>query len=353
MKALVCRGHGDLSMLAITEVPQPAIERPGDVRIALRTAALNHLDLLTLGGLPGLSLEFPHILGADGAGIVDAVAHDVRGVQPGDKVMFNPGISCYACKMCDAGEHSLCMSYQLLGEHLPGTLAQYIVLPQQNVVPIPKPPDPHPPISWQEAAAFSLVTITAWRMMVTRARIKAEGGEVVLVWGIGGGVSSAVLAIAKLHDAFVIATSSSDEKLAVARERGADVTLNHNDVDVPREVRKITDKRGADIVVDSVGEATWERSIKVLAKRGRLVTCGATTGPMVVTDVRRLFWNQYDILGSTMGNAAEYREIVRRLGLGELRPPVDSTFAFEDGVQAFERLRDGKQMGKIVVRISE
>ena len=351
MKALVCRGHGDLSMLAITEVPQPAIERPGDVGIALRTAALNHLDLLTLGGLPGLSLEFPHILGGDGAGIVDAVGHNVGGVQPGDKVMFNPGISCYACEMCDAGEHSLCMRYRLLGEHLPGTLAEYIVLPQQNVLPIPMPPDPHLPISWEEAAAFSLVTITAWRMLVTRARVKA--GEVVLIWGIGGGVSGVVLAVAKLHDAFVIATSSSDEKLAVARERGADVTLNHNDVDVPREVRKITDKRGADIVVDNVGEATWERSVKALAKRGRLVTCGGTTGAMVVTDVRRLFWNQYDILGSTMGNAAEYREIVRRLGLGELRPPVDSTFALEDGVQAFERLRDGKQMGKIVVRVRE
>jgi len=351
MKALVCRGHGDLSMLAFTDVPQPAIERPGDVCIALQAAALNHLDLLTLRGLPGLSLEFPHILGADGAGIVDAVAPDVRGVQPGDRVMFNPGISCYACEMCDAGEHSLCTRYQLLGEHLPGTLAEYIVLPQQNVLRIPELPDPHPPISWEEAAAFSLATITAWRMMVTRARVQA--GEVVLIWGIGGGVSSAVLAVAKLHDAFVIATSSSDEKLAVARERGANVTLNHNDVDVPREVRKVTDKRGADIVVDNVGEATWERSVKALAKRGRLVTCGGTTGPMVVTDVRRLFWNQYDILGSTMGNAAEYREIVRRLGLGELRPPVDSTFALEDGVQAFERLRDAKQMGKIVVRVGQ
>ena len=351
MKALVCRGHGDLSMLAFTDVPQPAIERPGDVCIALQAAALNHLDLLTLRGLPGLSLEFPHILGADGAGIVHAVAHDVRGVQSGDRVMFNPGISCYACEMCDAGEHSLCTRYQLLGEHLPGTLAEYIVLPQQNVFRIPELPDPHPPISWEEAAAFSLATITAWRMMVTRARVQA--GEVVLIWGIGGGVSSAVLAVAKLHDAFVIATSSSDEKLAVARERGANVTLNHNDVDVPKEVRKVTDKRGADIVVDNVGEATWERSVKALAKRGRLVTCGGTTGPMVVTDVRRLFWNQYDILGSTMGNAAEYREIVRRLGLGELRPPVDSTFALEDGVQAFERLRDAKQMGKIVVRVGQ
>ncbi len=351
MKALVLRGHGDLSMLELTDVPRPDVVHPGDVRIGLRTAALNHLDLHTLRGLPGLNLEFPHIPGADGAGIVDAVGDEVTRVKKGDKVLFNPGISCYTCDMCLAGEHSLCLRFQLLGEHLNGTLAEYVVLPQQNVAPIPTPPEPHPPVSWEEAAAFSLATITAWRMMATRARVKA--GEVVLVWGIGGGVSSVVLAVAKLHQAFVIATSSSNEKLAVAAELGADVTLNHTEIDVAREVRRLTNKRGADVVVDNVGEATWEQSLKALGKRGRLVTCGATTGPMAVTDVRRLFWNQYDILGSTMGNAAEYDEIVRRLGEGQLRPRVDSTFALDDGVKAYERLRDGKQMGKIVLRISE
>ena len=351
MKALVLAGHGDLSMLDIVDLPKPEIQRPGDVRVALRTAALNHLDLLTLRGLPGLTVDFPHIPGADGAGIVDAVADDVTNVQQGDRVLFNPGISCYSCEMCLAGEHSLCVRYQLLGEHLNGTLAEYIVVPHQNVARVPTPREPQPAISWEEAAAFSLVTLTAWRMLTTRARVKA--GEVVLIWGIGGGVSSTALSIAKLHDAYVIATSSSDEKLDVARQMGADVTLNHREVDVAKEVRSLTEKRGADIVVDNVGEATWEQSLRALGKRGRLITCGATTGPRAVTDVRRLFWNQYDIMGSTMGNAGEYSEIVRMLGQGKLRPRVDSTFSLEDGVAAVERLRDGKQMGKIVVKIRE
>ena len=350
MQALVLRGHGDLSMLEVTDVPVPAVERPGDVRIALKAAALNHLDLYTVKGLPGLELAFPHILGGDGAGVIDAVGDQVTHVSPGDNVMFNPGISCYDCEMCHAGEHSLCIRYRLLGEHLPGTLAEYIVVPRQNVVSVATPPAPDTPLSWGEAAAFSLATITAWRMLTTRARVRP--GETVLIWGIGGGVSSVALSVAKLHGAFVIATSSSDDKLEIARGMGADVTLNHREVDAAKEVRVLTGKRGADVVVDNVGEATWPQSTKAVAKGGRLVTCGATTGPMVVTDVRRLFWNQYDILGSTMGNASEYREIVRLLGQGKLRPRVDSTFSLVDGVKAFERLQEGKQMGKITVAVS-
>ena len=205
LRAFVLRGHGDLSVLEMADVRKPEITRPGDVRIAIRTAALNHLDLHTLKGLPGLALEFPHIPGGDGAGVVDAVADDVGNVHPGDRVLFNPGISCYACEMCLAGEHSLCLRYQLLGEHLNGTLAEYIVVPHHNVMPVPTPPPPHAPISWEEAAAFSLATITAWRMLTTRARLTAQ--DVVLIWGIGGGVSSAALSVAKLHGAFVIATS--------------------------------------------------------------------------------------------------------------------------------------------------
>ncbi|GBD31712.1 MAG: alcohol dehydrogenase [Gemmatimonadales bacterium] len=347
MKALVMRGHGDLSQLAVDSVPKPEIRAPRDVLIRLSAAALNHLDLWTLRGLPGLSLEFPHVLGADGAGVVEAVGDGVRSVRPGDKVMINPGIACYACEYCDQGEHSLCLEYRLLGEHLPGTLAEYIVVPEQNVAVIPVPPDPHPPITWREAAAFSLVTLTAWRMLMSRARLRP--GEVVLIWGIGGGVSSAALKIAKLAGAFVIVTSSSDDKLATALSLGADVALNHREVDVAKEVRALTGKRGADVVVENVGEATWEQSLRALAKQGRLVTCGATTGPKVVTDVRRMFWNQYTLMGSTMGNLAEYREIVRLLGQGHLRPLVDSAFPLERAVEAFERLERGSQMGKIVI----
>ncbi len=351
MKALVLSGHGDLSQLAVRDVPTPAIARAGDVRVRLRAAALNHLDLWTVRGLPGLTLSFPHVVGGDGAGVVDSVGTGVARVAVGDRVMINPGISCYACEFCLAGEHSSCADYRLLGEHVPGTLAEYIVVPQENLAPMPTPPAPHSPLSWGEAAAFSLVTLTAWRMLVTRARVRP--GEVVLIWGIGGGVSGTALKIAKLAGAFVIATSSSDEKLAAARAMGADHTLNHRMTDVVKAVRALTAKRGVDVVVENVGEATWEQSLRLLARRGRLITCGATTGPKVTIDLRRLFWHQWDIMGSTMGSADEFREIVRVLGQGHLRPTIDSTFPLERAHEAFKRMEQGAQMGKIVVEIGE
>jgi len=350
MKALVLRGHGDLSQLAVAEVPAPSPGAPTDVRVRLRAAALNHLDLWTVRGLPGLALRFPHVLGGDGAGIVDAVGPAVTRVKPGDPVLFNPGISCYRCEPCLAGEHSLCVDYRLLGEHLPGTLAEYVVVPEPNVFPIPVLAAPHAPLSFPEAAAFSLVTLTAWRMLITRARLRP--GETVFIWGAGGGVSSAALRIAKLAGAFVIVTSSSDAKLARAREWGADVTLDHAVRDVPKEVRALTRKRGVDLIVENVGEATWERSLRMLARGGRIVTCGGTTGPHLAIDVRRLFWYQWDILGSTMGNAEEYRQVVRLLGQGHLRPIVDSVFPLERGPDAFARLAGGEHVGKVVVEIA-
>ena len=279
------------------------------------------------------------------------MGEDVTTVKPGDRVLFNPGISCYNCEYCLAGEHSLCVRYRLLGEHLPGTLAEYVAVPAANVAVIPELASPEPEISWGEAAAFSLVTLTAWRMVMTRARL--QPGETVLIWGIGGGVATAALSISRLTGAHTIVTSSSDEKLAVAREMGADVTLNHREVDVAREIRKLTNKRGVDVVVENPGEATWDQSLKSLSKSGRLVTCGATTGPKVVTDVRRLFWNQYTIMGSTMGNAAEYRRIVGLLAQGKLRPRIDREFPFEQATEAFGRMAESEQMGKIVVRMSD
>lgn len=336
-------------MLQLADLPTPEVSDPNDVRIALHAAALNHLDLFTISGIPGLTVEFPHILGADGAGVVESVGANVTRVEPGDRVLINPGVSCYDCEPCRRGEHSLCVRYSLLGEHLPGTLAEYVIVPEVNVARIPGLPVTMPEISWAEAAGFSLATLTAWRMLMTRARVQA--GEVVLIWGIGGGVALASLAVAKLAGAFVIVTSSSDRKLAVAKEMGADAAWNHSVLDVPREVRKLTEKRGADVVVDNVGESTWQMSLKALGKGGRLVTCGGTSGPMVVTDVRRLFWNQCTILGSTMGNAAEFAEIVRLLGEGKLRPHIDWVVPLNDAADAVERLRLGNQMGKVVVEI--
>ena len=346
MRAWVIRATGGLDRLERAEVPDPGSLGPCDVRIALRAAALNHLDLFTVHGLPH-EYRFPHIVGSDGAGVVAAVGAGVRSVRPGDHVMINPGIADYTCAYCRAGEHSLCVNYRLLGEHLPGTIADAIVVPEQNVALVPTLPQP---LTWPEAAAFSLVTITAWRMVVTRARVQPR--ETVLIWGVGGGVALTALRIAKLKGARVIVTSSQDAKLEQALRLGADVTLNHRTQRVSQEVRALTDKRGADVVIDSVGEATWDESLRALGRGGRLVTCGGTSGPSLKLDVRRLFWYQWSILGSTMGSDAEYREIVRVLGTGELRPIVDRVFPFSDVRAAFERLERGEQMGKVAVSVA-
>jgi NADPH:quinone reductase-like Zn-dependent oxidoreductase len=258
-------------------------------------------------------------------------------------VLINPGISCRACEYCAAGEHPLCIRYGLLGEHRPGTFAEYIVVPAWNVRRVP------PGVPDEIAAAFTLATITAWRMLVTRAKV--EPGEQVLIQGIGGGVALAALQIAKLRGARVWVTSGSDEKLARAAALGADETLNYRTVDVAREIRRRTGKRGVDVVVDSVGAATWAQSLGALGKRGRLVSCGATSGPIVETDMRRMFWNQWTLMGSTMGNDAEFDAIVSELLAGRLVPPVDTVFPLEEGRRAFERMSERSQFGKLVLAI--
>ncbi len=347
MRACVLTATGGIQHLHITDVPDAPAPKAGEVRVAIRAAALNHLDLFVLDGLPGGAKQLPHIVGADGAGVVDAIGSDVVNVRPGDRVMLNPGMSDYTCEFCRAGEHSLCVNYRLLGEHLPGTVAELVTVPAHNVVRIPPV---SPELTWAEAAAFSLVTLTAWRMLVTRAQLKSS--ETALIWGIGGGVSLAALRIAKLLDARVIATSSDDAKLAAAKQLGADVTLNHRTQKVAQEVRALTNKRGVDVVVENVGAATWDDSLRCLRRGGRLVTCGATSGPQVSLDLRRLFWHQWSLLGSTMGNAAEYAEIVRRLSQGQLRPIVDRVYPMAQARQAFERLSKGEQLGKVVVEVS-
>jgi len=347
MRACVLTATGGLDHLQITDVPDALAPQAGEVRIAIRAAALNHLDLFVAEGLPGGADRFPHVVGADGAGVVESVGSGVTAVRPGDRVLLNPGISDYSCEFCLAGEHSLCLTYQLLGEQLPGTMAELVTLPAHNVARVPAV---SPELTWAEAAAFSLVTLTAWRMVVTRAQVKA--GETVLIWGIGGGVSLAALRIAKLVGARVIVTSSHDAKLAAARRLGADVTLNHHTQKVSQEVRALTQKRGVEVVVENVGEATWEESLRCLKRGGRLVTCGATSGPNVRLDLRRVFWHHYTIMGSTMGNAREYAEIVRRLGEGQLRPIVDRVYPLAEARAAYERLAKGEQLGKVVVEVT-
>src|SRR5947209_3612599 len=255
MRACVLTASGGIDKLQIKEVPDAPTPKAGEVRVAIRAAALNHLDLWVIDGLPGAADRFPHIVGADGAGVVESTGADVSTVRQGERVMINPGISDYSCEFCQAGEHSLCVNYRLLGEHLPGTVAELVTVPAHNVVGVPRV---SPELTWAEAAAFSLVTLTAWRMLVTRAQLKR--GETALIWGIGGGVSLTALRIAKLLDARVIATSSDDAKLAAAKQLGADVTLNHRTQQVAQEVRALTNKRGVDVVVEDVGAATWADS---------------------------------------------------------------------------------------------
>ncbi len=346
MRALTVSAHGGVEQLqVVTDLPIPALGSPASARVRMHAVSLNHLDLFVLRGLPGATLQPGWVVCADGAGIVDAIGESVTALSVGDRVMINPGISDRICDFCVAGEQSLCEHFQLLGEHLPGTAAEYVVVPAANLRVVP------PGVSWEHAAAFSLATLTAWRLVVTRARL--QPGETMLIWGIGGGVAIAALQIAKRIGARVWVTSSSDAKLARARDLGADETFNHRTGDVVAEVRKRNGKRGVHVVLDDVGEATWERSLRMLGRGGRLVTCGATTGPMVQLDARKLFWHQWTIMGSTMGNDRELDAIVHALGEGALLPPIDAVFTLDDARAAYERLSAGDQFGKIVLRLRD
>ncbi|MCP4896196.1 MAG: zinc-binding dehydrogenase [bacterium] len=342
MQAIYFKEHGGLDKLKYGRRSRPE-PGPGWVRIALRASALNHLDLFVLGGLPGVPINLPHVGGADGVGTIDAVGQGVVGVEVDEPVVFDPGISCGDCEFCLRGEHSLCIRFGLVGEHCEGTFAEYAVVPASGLAAKPS----H--LNWEEAAAFPLTFITSWRMLVSRGCLGP--GETVLIHGIGGGVALACLQIAKAMGARVYVTSSSASKLERALELGADAAFESGS-EVVKDVRKATQKRGVDLVVDSVGAATWSQSIRSAAKGGRIVTCGATSGPNPEEEVRLVFWNQLTILGSTMGSRSDWRRMVEFLCVAELRPVVDSVLDLEQGADAYRRLQDGAQFGKIVLRNS-
>ena len=344
MRALTLTGIGGLDRLRVQEVAAPGLRAPDDVLVRVRCAALNRLDLWMTGGLPNARPSFPHVVGSDGAGVVEAVAASAGRWRPGDRVLINPGLSCGHCGACGEGEESLCSSYAILGEHLPGTAAELVVVPAGNLGPVPEG------MSWPAAAGFTLVTLTAWRMLTHRAGLRT--GETVLIWGVGGGVGMAALQIAVLLGARPVVTSGSDAKLETALRLGAAVAVNHGSTDVVAEVRRETGGRGADVVADCVGEATWTDSLRALRRGGRLVVCGATTGPAVSLDLRRLFWHQWSILGSTMGNRREFAEIVRLAGEGKLWPVVDSVVTLAEGARAYARMQRGEQTGKLVIEVS-
>jgi NADPH:quinone reductase-like Zn-dependent oxidoreductase len=342
MKALAFKEFGGPEKLALQDVPDPTI-RPDQVLVRVRACALNHLDLFVREGIPALKTPLPFWTGCDIAGDVIEVGAAVTGIKTGTRVVVNPNLTCDRCEYCRAGEHSVCVRYGILGEHLPGGMAELVAVRGDRVLALPDA------ISYEDAASFVLTNMTAWRMVMTQGRLRA--GQDVLVLGVGGGVSSTAVQIAKLAGARVFATSSSDAKLERARELGADVGINYTKDDWAKVVFDKTGRRGVDLVIENVGAGTWKQSIRTIRKGGRLVTCGATTGPIGETDIRIVFWNQISIIGSTMANDTEFHDVMRLFFDGRLRAIVDEVVPLADGAAAQQRLAEGQQFGKIVLKV--
>src|SRR5258708_38381473 len=340
MKAVIFRQHGGPDVLEHADVPEPKI-KANEAMVEVRACALNHLDVWVRAGLPGIKIPLPHILGDDVGGVVREVGELVTWIKPGDEVMIQPGVSCGHCVECLSGGDKMCDEYDMIGYRRDGGYAEQLAVPGTNV--IPKPKD----LSWPEAAALPLVTLTAWHMLVTQARV--QPGEDVLVHAAGSGVGSLGIQIATRVGARVIATASSDDKLAKARELGADEIVNYTREDWPKEVKQLTNGRGVDVVFEHTGEATWPGSIVSLKKGGRLVTCGATSGFGARTDLRQVFYRQLTILGSKMGSEAELLAAMKFIKSGQIRAVVDRTLPLAEARRAHELMEDRAQFGKLVL----
>jgi NADPH:quinone reductase-like Zn-dependent oxidoreductase len=340
MHAVRFHQHGGPDVLVYEEAPRP---EPGarDVLVHVRACAMNHLDIHVRRGIPGIAPPLPHILGSDVAGVVAETGFEVTAWREGDEVLVNPGVSCGRCEACLSGEDNLCREYGILGEHIDGGYAEYVRVPVANILPKPVR------LSFTDAAAVPLVFLTAWDMLVVGARVRPS--ETVLVWGAGSGVGSAAIQIAKVFGARVIAVAGADWKLERAKALGADDTLNHTTQRVGDEVRRLTDRRGVDVVVEHVGQATWETSLRALARGGRLVTCGATSGPAAQTDLRYVFSRKLMIRGSFMGSKGTMFEILRLVDSDRLRPVVHEVMPLRDVRRAHEMMERSEQFGKLVL----
>jgi NADPH:quinone reductase-like Zn-dependent oxidoreductase len=341
MKAFVIHDHGDVDVLRLEDRPRPE-PGPGEVRLRVHAAALNHLDLWVRKGVPGHRFPLPLIPGADACGIVEAVGPGVTGIEPDRFQVLCPGYGCGRCDACLRGEESLCRDFGILGESRDGVCAECVVVPERTLIPLPEGLAP------EEAVALPLVLLTTWRMLIKRARLAP--GETVLVQAGGSGIGSTAIQIAAFLGCRVIATVGTPEKAARARELGANEVIVHTQMDVAQAVRRLTGKRGVDVVVEHTGEATWATSVRCLAKGGRLVTCGATTGAAAAIDLRVLFFKQLSLLGSTMGSPIDLREAFRLVERGFIRPVVDRCFAMEELPEAQRYLETRAAFGKVTLR---
>jgi NADPH:quinone reductase-like Zn-dependent oxidoreductase len=340
MKAVQFTEHGDRSVLSYDEFADPETSAD-EVLIDVKAAALNHLDIHTRRGLPGVDLEMPHIPGSDAAGVVREVGENVTRFEEGDHVAVAAGRYCGECEFCRHGQESMCENYHILGEHVRGVHSELASVPEKNLVPVPNDVD------WRTAGSSSLVFQTAWRMVMSQAELTA--GEHILVLGASGGVGHAAVQIADHAGAEVYATASTEEKLEHASECGADHVINYEETSFKDEIRDLTDGRGVDVVVDHVGPATWDDSSKSLAKGGRLVTCGATTGPTAETNINRLFWNQLQIIGSTMATPGEIDDVLSLVWDGTFEPHIRETLPMSEIDRAHEMIEEREGFGKVVV----
>jgi NADPH:quinone reductase-like Zn-dependent oxidoreductase len=342
MDVVVLEGHGDIEQVAFAQIPIPEIGE-GEVLVEVKAAALNRLDLWVVEGWSGLKLQFPHILGSDGAGVIAKVGARVEGFSPGDRVAVNPTLSCGECSFCVARKDNMCNEFALFGEHVPGFFGQYQTVPIRNLLPLPD----H--VSYERAAAASLVYVTAWHSLITVGKFRT--GEDILVIGAGGGVNSACIDIARLAGARrILVVGSSEKKLNLARRLGATVTINRHETPWDKAVYQSTDGQGVDVVIDNVGSETFSKSLRALKKGGRLLTVGNSSGARFELDNRYVFGKHLSVLGSTMGPRQDFKTVMRLVFDGHLKPEIDSIFPLGEGPAALRQLEAGDVAGKLLLR---
>ncbi len=341
MRTVIFKGHGDIDRLICTEVPEPKIGS-NEVLVRVKACALNRLDIWTRQGMSGVKIPLPHILGCDISGEVEKVGANVKDIATGARVIVAPGISCGHCEWCQSGWDSLCNDYKIIGFQVDGGYAEFVKVPAENLIPISNR------YSWEEWAACPLVFLTAWHMLVTRAQLKK--GETILIHAAGSGVGSAGIQVAKSLGAQVITTVGSDEKEKLAKNLGADYVINYKKADFARRTRELTQERGVEVVLEHIGTETFSKSLAALSKKGRLVTCGVTSGGAAQIDLRFLFVRQYSIMGCYMGGRAELNEAIKLLETGRVKPVLDTTFPLSEAKEAQRRMLDRKNFGKIVLK---